>query len=130
MIETKPVVQVTGLDHIVLHVTDVERSKRFYCDILGFQVDRDRGRQVFLRAGSNQLGLFAVPDGETLDVRTAVNHLALRMGDGTKAGVKALLEAQGIKVHGRTGDETCVYFEDPDGHRLQLYTLEDQQEGH
>jgi hypothetical protein len=33
-------------------------------------------------------------------------------------------------VHGRPGDESCVYFEDPDGHRLQLYTLEDQQEGH
>ncbi|MFN0072621.1 MAG: VOC family protein [Chloroflexota bacterium] len=128
MIESKPVVTVTGLDHIVLHVSDVERSKRFYCDILGFEIDRDRGWQVFLRAGNNQLGLFALRDGEELNVSNAVNHLALRMGDGTKATVKAALEAHGIHVHGRQGDPDCVYFEDPDGHRLQLYTLEDQQE--
>lgn len=123
-------IKVTGLDHVVLHVSDVERSKRFYMDLLGFEMDRDRGKQVFLRAGSNQLGIFALPDGETLDVSNAVNHLALRMGDGTKAQVKAALEAAGIHVHGRTGDPDCVYFEDPDGHRLQLYTLEDQEEGH
>ena len=29
--------QVTGINHVVLHVTEMERSKRFYMDILGFE---------------------------------------------------------------------------------------------
>ena len=28
-------IQTTGVDHVVLHVSDVERSKKFYTDILG-----------------------------------------------------------------------------------------------
>ena len=32
------------------------------------------------------------------------------------------LEAEGLKVHGRTADPNCLYFEDPDGHRLQVLT--------
>jgi hypothetical protein len=32
------------------------------------------------------------------------------------------LEEQGIEVIGRTGDPHCIYFSDPDGHRLQLLT--------
>ena len=36
------------------------------------------------------------------------------------AQVKARLEHEGIEVSGLPGDPTCVYFNDPDGHRLQL----------
>ena len=124
MIEAKPVVTVSAIDHVVLHVRDVERSRHFYVDILGFEIERDRGKQLFLRCGSNLLGLFEVEN----DVHggSEVNHMALRMSYGDRATVKAALEAEGIKVHGRTGDPDCVYFDDPDGHGLQLYTLEDQ----
>jgi catechol 2,3-dioxygenase-like lactoylglutathione lyase family enzyme len=123
-------IKVTGIDHVVLHVRDPQRSKRFYVDLLGLEVDRERPAQIFLRCGTQQVGLFAMGEGEELHGGNEVNHLALRMADGTKASVKAALEAAGVKVHGRPGDEDCVYFEDPDGHRLQLYTLEDQEEGH
>jgi hypothetical protein len=34
--------------------------------------------------------------------------------------LKAELEANGVKVSGRRGDDRCIYFQDPDGHRLQL----------
>ena len=33
---------------------------------------------------------------------------------------RARLEEEGLTVTGRTGDDTCIYFDDPDGHRLQL----------
>jgi hypothetical protein len=33
--------------------------------------------------------------------------------------LKAELEANGVKVSGRR-DDHCIYFQDPDGHRLQL----------
>ena len=40
--------------------------------------------------------------------------------------VKAVLEEAGFKVSGRRGDPHCIYFSDPDGHRLQLLTPEEQ----
>ena len=30
--------KVTGIDHVVLHVQDLARAKRFYIDLLGFEV--------------------------------------------------------------------------------------------
>jgi hypothetical protein len=48
----------------------------------------------------------------------------LKSGEFKK--VKALLEEQGIKVNGRSGDPHCIYFSDPDGHRLQLLTPGEQ----
>jgi catechol 2,3-dioxygenase-like lactoylglutathione lyase family enzyme len=30
--------KVTGIDHVVLHVGEIETSKRFYIDVLGFTI--------------------------------------------------------------------------------------------
>ncbi|MEO6164627.1 MAG: hypothetical protein ABIP88_10850 [Candidatus Binatia bacterium] len=49
-----------------------------------------------------------------------MNHAALRLAAGDFAGVKATLENAGIAVHGRANDPQCIYFDDPDGHRLQF----------
>jgi hypothetical protein len=42
------------------------------------------------------------------------------VADGTYETLKAELEAHGVGVSGRPGDDRCIYFNDPDGHRLQL----------
>jgi len=39
---------------------------------------------------------------------------------GTYETLKADLESYGVKVSGRPGEDRCIYFSDPDGHRLQL----------
>jgi catechol 2,3-dioxygenase-like lactoylglutathione lyase family enzyme len=44
-------VQASGVDHVVLHCSDVERSKTFYTEILGMSVSREDDRRVFLQAG-------------------------------------------------------------------------------
>ena len=49
-----------------------------------------------------------------------MNHLAINVASGTYESLKAELESHGIKVSGRPGDDRCIYFSDPDGHRLQL----------
>ena len=33
---------------------------------------------------------------------------------------RADLERHGVAISGRPGDDHCIYFNDPDGHRLQL----------
>jgi hypothetical protein len=40
--------------------------------------------------------------------------------DGTYEALKAELEKHGVAVSGRPGEDRCIYFQDPDGHRLQL----------
>ena len=40
-------IQATGVDHVVLHVDDVQRSKKFYTEILGMTPYREDEGQVF-----------------------------------------------------------------------------------
>ena len=49
--EETEMVQASGVDHVVLHCSDVERSKTFYTEILGMSVSREDDRRVFLQAG-------------------------------------------------------------------------------
>jgi hypothetical protein len=49
-----------------------------------------------------------------------LNHLALNVAAGTYETLKAEHEQHGVAVTGRPGDDRCIYFHDPDGHRLQL----------
>ncbi len=112
--------QVTGIDHVVLHVKDLARSKKFYIDFLGMNIDHESSWQCFLKCGNQSVALFEVEDEEEVHGGSEVNHIALRLAAGEPAHVKATLENAGIKVNGRPGDPTCVYFPDPDGHKLQL----------
>jgi len=113
-------IQASGIDHIVLHVSDVERARKFYADVLGMTVYRQSDRQVFLHAGQQGVALFKKDDGTPLTSGHELNHLALNVATGTYDTLKAELEKHGVAVSGRPGDDRCIYFRDPDGHRLQL----------
>jgi len=90
----KSPLQVTGIDHVVFHVKDLARAKKFYVDFLGMEVDHERSWQCFLKCGNQGLALFEAKDGAEIH--------------------------GGSEVHGRDGDPHCIYFHDPDGHQLQL----------
>jgi catechol 2,3-dioxygenase-like lactoylglutathione lyase family enzyme len=113
-------IQASGVDHIVLHCKDVERAKKFYTEVLGMTVYRDGGGQVFMHAGGQGVALFEKEGDATLTAGNDLNHLALNVAGGTYETLKAELERHGVAVSGRPGEEHCIYFRDPDGHRLQL----------
>jgi len=113
-------IQATGVDHVVLHVDDVRRSKKFYTEILGMTAYREDDGQVFLHAGRQGVALFKKAGDAPLTAGNDLNHLALNVADGTYETLKTELEAQGVRVTGRPGEDRCIYFRDPDGHRLQL----------
>jgi catechol 2,3-dioxygenase-like lactoylglutathione lyase family enzyme len=113
-------IQTSGVDHIVLHVNDVQRSKKFYTEILGMAAYREDDGQVFLHAGQQGLALFKKQGDAPLTTGNDLNHLALNVATGTYETLKAELEKQGVEVTGRPGEDRCIYFRDPDGHRLQL----------
>src|SRR3984893_9606411 len=113
-------IQASGIDHIVLHVADVQRSKKFYTERLGMEVYRENDRHVFLPARTQGVALFRRGEGDPMTAGGDMNHLALRVAGGTYESLKGELEAHGVAVSGRPGDDHCIYFNDPDGHRLQL----------
>jgi catechol 2,3-dioxygenase-like lactoylglutathione lyase family enzyme len=113
-------IQTAGIDHIVLHVNDVQRARKFYADILGMTVYRESERQVFLHAGEQGVALFKKQGDAPLAAGNDLNHLALRVATGSYETLKAELEKHGVAVSGRPGEDRCIYFQDPDGHRLQL----------
>ncbi len=113
-------IEASGIDHIVLHVADVKRSKEFYSGLLSMTPYRENDTQVFLHAGAQGVALFKRGAGMPATSGGDMNHLALNVSSGTYDSLKAELEGAGVKVSGRPGDDHCIYFNDPDGHRLQL----------
>ena len=113
-------IQVNGINHIVLHVQDVARAKKFYTEVLGMTVDVENAAQVFLHCGRQEIALFAKRGDTPLSAGNDLNHLAFDVTTGTYEALKAELEQHGVVVSGRPGDPHCIYFHDPDGHRLQL----------
>ena len=113
-------IETNGIDHIVLHCRDVARARKFYTEILGMTVYRDGGGQVFMHAGSQGVALFERRGEAPTGAADDLNHLALNVAQGTYETLKAELERHGVAVGGRPGDDRCIYFRDPDGHRLQL----------
>ena len=113
-------IEANGVDHVVLHVDDVGRSKKFYTEILGMTIYREDEGQVFLHAGKQGVALFKKPGNAPLVAGQDLNHLAFNVATGTYETLKAELEKHGVSVSGRPGQDRCIYFRDPDGHRLQL----------
>jgi hypothetical protein len=85
--------RVSGIDHVVLHVGDLERARLFYVELLGFDVADEFPGHIFLQCGTQMVGLFE-HRGE-LYAHSEMNHLALRLSAGDYDTVNAVLEAPG-----------------------------------
>ena len=125
-------IELKGIGHVLLRVRDMERSKKFYSDILGFQVmeeDPEHGGTFMALAGhAHTLDLFPVQGPETVMPRTpgrvGVHHVAFVV-DGEEALRRAYwsLEEHGVEIT-RAVDhvsQKSIYFHDPDGNLLEIY---------
>lgn len=117
--------KVTGINHVVLHVTNVEASKRFYMEVLGFE---DRGvslgpsmKACFLRCGTQGLDLFEIP-GDDAHGGEEMNHMALCVASDDLDEVVGELLSIGVECSEKTPRNT-VFISDPDGHRIEMLPL-------
>jgi catechol 2,3-dioxygenase-like lactoylglutathione lyase family enzyme len=117
--------KVTGINHVVLHVTDLERSKRFYMEVLGFE---DRHVSVgpsmkasFLGCGIQGLDLFEISGGD-VHGGEEMNHMALSVVGEELDEIMAELSRLGVESSERTPRNT-VFISDPDGHRIEILPL-------
>jgi len=116
------------LQHLVLWVSDVERSVRFYCDVLGFEVKTRSPRAAFLRIpGSpddHHLGLFEQGGVPGPDERVArMYHSAWEVGELTDLARarRRLAEARALVGSSDHGVSLSLYAKDPDGLEFEVF---------
>ncbi len=108
-----PIFQPTGLDHIVLNVSDLEKSVAFYAQIFGPAVQIDN--RIWLRAGKSRIGLLQAPAG----TRTGVNYFCVSAAAFKFAAALKKLEEAGARVE-RPEAAGVPEFRDPDGLLVQV----------
>jgi catechol-2,3-dioxygenase len=124
--------KLAGLGHVLLRVLDLERSKKFYADVLGFHIleeDPEHGGTFMALPGqSHAIDLFQVKDlgaakQQTPGVR-GLGHIAFRVtSEEALKDAYADLKKHGVEIT-RTIDhvsQKSVYFNDPDGNTLEIY---------
>jgi catechol 2,3-dioxygenase len=129
---------VKELGHLVLYVRDVERSARFYRDVLGWRQvvpapDEEGVAGLPVAAfssGRTHHELLLIEVGESAEPiptgrRVGLYHFGLKVGDSDAelAEAWARVLAAGAKVVGAS-DHTVthsLYLEDPDGNEIELY---------
>ena len=132
-------IKVTELDHIVLNVSDVDRSLQFYIDVLGLQGERvqefRQGKVGFPSVRINAdtiIDLFPAAESpgprQTGKTQAAnLNHFCLVVGKEDFAGIVDYLNDNGVAIQqgpisrwGARGRATSVYFLDPDGNEIEI----------
>jgi len=128
---TSPV-NVKKIGHVVYRVSDVERSTRFWTEIMGFTVqDRNEYGMVFLRCQTDHHTIALAPgaSGAALadkEGTLGVDHWAMEVGSVDDLfRIRAFLQERGVPIvfEGRRGPgcNIGVEFLDPDGYTIELY---------
>ena len=125
-------IRLKEIGHVLLRVLDLERSRKFYADVLGFRVleedPKHGGIFMALPGQSHAIDLFQVKDPEIARRQTpgvrGLGHVAFRVE--SEAALKeayATLREQGVEIT-RSIDhvsQKSIYFQDPDGNTLEIY---------
>jgi catechol 2,3-dioxygenase-like lactoylglutathione lyase family enzyme len=117
-----------GLRHLALKVHDLDAMKRFYVELLGFEIEWEPDPDnVYLSSGIDNLALHRSTQPTVGDSTTggALDHLGLIVrtpGDVDRWA--AFLEGRGVAIDAaprthRDGARSC-YFKDPDGNSVQI----------
>lgn len=129
--DPKPVLSAeTRIGHVHLKVSDLERSVRFYCDVLGFELTQRYGTQAaFVSAGGyhHHIGLNTweskggsrPPRGTTGLFHVAIVYPTRKsLADALRRLLAANVPLDGASDHGVS---EALYLHDPDGNGLELY---------
>lgn len=127
-------VPIRQIAEVAIVVADLERSERFYNEVLGLPTwARESGRSVTVRLANGFLGLWLPGAWE---IPASDNWAAIRLEGGARqhivffidldAAAAALtnLQRHGVRYYGprvNESREVHIDFEDPDGHLLEYW---------
>jgi catechol 2,3-dioxygenase-like lactoylglutathione lyase family enzyme len=127
--EQRPASSARGVHHVALICSDVERTVRFYQDLLEFPLteifenrDYKGSNHFFFDIGNgNLLAFFDLPGldlGPYAEVLGGLHHIAISVEPERWNHLRAKLDAAGVEY--MLESEVSIYFRDPDGARLEL----------
>lgn len=123
-----------ALFHLAYHVTDLDISRRFYCDVLGCTEGRSTetwvdfdffGHQISLHLGTP----FATTrTGRVGDILVPMPHLGVILPLPDWTALAARLTAAGVhfiippstRFVGGPGEQSTMFFEDPSGNPIEI----------
>lgn len=120
--------QITGIDHLVLTVADIDAACDFYCRVLGMRRETFAGGRTALKFGSQKFNLH--PAGNEFEPKAATpkpgsEDFCLIVDD--VAAAEARLREEGIEIiegptakTGAVGELRSIYCRDPDGNLVEL----------
>jgi catechol 2,3-dioxygenase-like lactoylglutathione lyase family enzyme len=133
MTEESMAVPIRQIAEVALVVSDLERSVRFYTEVLGLPLWERRERHATVRLASGFLGLWLPGAWE---IPASDNWAAIRLEGGGRSHIVfyihaddadaalANLQRHGVRYYGprvTEGGEVHIDFEDPDGHLLEYW---------
>lgn len=123
--------EIKSIDHIVIPVSDIDKSLHFYTEILGMEVDTSNQRFA-VKFGNQKINLH-VGKAQFLP---AAKHPTFGSADicllaeGNIEEIKNEVTLKGIEIEvgvvqrqGAQGAIRSIYFRDPDGNLLEVSTL-------
>lgn len=127
-----PPFEIKKLGHVVIRVSDLQRSTDFYVKILGLKVsdiyseDLMPGGMVFLRFNADHHGVALVGGMQESARGRELHHFAFEVATLDEVfHVRNHLLAHGVPIvfegRRRAGVQIAVEFTDPDGHNLEIY---------
>src|SRR5256714_12133751 len=124
--------QLEGIDHIAMGVRDIERSAKWYIDVLGFQRLHDgvwNGVPTFIGKGNTGIALFPVSSDakptSSSHREVRILHLAFRATRQNFLAAQPELEKRGIIFEFQDHEIShSIYFRAPDGHAFEITPYE------
>jgi catechol 2,3-dioxygenase len=129
--------KIQRLGHVVLQVSDLERSMNFYTQVLGFRVsdvypeELQPGGFAFLRCNADHHSIALVGAGPGESMHAELHHIAFEVATLDEVfRVRDRLRERGVTItfegRRRAGCQISVEFLDPDKHSIEIYWGLDQ----